>query len=375
MFETTEEAEESLRNYLSKFGKDIVYREGIIYLYGRTYDRRWHIFNFLDRRESYKGFFLFHPEFVAGLNRIVAQKVQEGNTDSLRCAIAKQISEDIKQKECRAEDTRCKIATEIADTVVEKECSVKKRRIGFGKWEEIKEERITDYLNYDLSPDDIQNKRNPFPNKMYRWASKAEWENIKEGDRAGGHWSTNLGDFSYMSEYKVLLVTKNREGKDWVGEAMHAYSNIKKPDILEVYAYNSEISLWERVVEKECSAIEVNWDTTKTDIPIFDMSIIYANDPKKHYNCELKWLTPDEFLDWQCKTKGATKEMFLRGVMESTVNDIIKGIKKGNVFNAFVLEFDELGKLERFQEGRHRIIAMKRLGIERVPVYFCTRIY
>ena len=131
----------------------------------------------------------------------------------------------------------------------------------------------------------------------------------------------------------------------------------------------------DKIVEKECNPIEVNWDTTKTDIPIFDMSILHADDPKKHYNCELKWLTPDEFLDWQCKTKGVTKEMFLRGVMEGTVNSIIEGIKKGNMFNAFVLEFDESGKLERFQEGRHRIIAMIRLGIERVPVYFCTRIY
>lgn len=123
-----------------------------------------------------------------------------------------------------------------------------KRRVGLGKWEEIKEEKITDYLNYALNPDDIKNKRNPFPTKMYRWASKEEWKNIKEGDRAGGHWSTNLGDFAYMTEYKVLLVTNNLEEEGWVGEAMHTYSKIKKQDILEVYAFNTETDLWERVL-------------------------------------------------------------------------------------------------------------------------------
>ena len=131
----------------------------------------------------------------------------------------------------------------------------------------------------------------------------------------------------------------------------------------------------DKVVKKECSVYNVNWDTTKTDIPIFDMSILYPDDPKKHYNCELKWLTLDEFLEWQCKTKNTTKEEFLSWIGEDTVNSIIEGIKKGNAFNAFVLEFDEEGRLEDFQEGRHRIIAMKRLGIERVPVYFCTKIY
>ena len=165
-----------------------------------------------------------------------------------RCQIVRDITKDLLEEECQAEDDKCRIAKEIADKVVKKECSSKKRRIGLGKWEEIKEERITDYLNYDLNPDDIQNKRNPFPSKMYRWASKDEWENVKEGDRAGGHWSTNLGDFAYMTEYKVLLVTKNREEKDWVGEAMHTYSNIKKQDILEVYTYNTTISLWENIL-------------------------------------------------------------------------------------------------------------------------------
>lgn len=122
----------------------------------------------------------------------------------------------------------------------------KKRRVGLGKWEEIKEERITDYLNRDLNPDDIANKRNPFSTKMYRWASKSEWENIKKGDRAGSFWSTNLGAFGYMTEYKVLLVTKNLEDVGWVGEAKGSYSKIKLPDILEVYVYNPKTSLWEK---------------------------------------------------------------------------------------------------------------------------------
>ncbi|GAI20574.1 unnamed protein product [marine sediment metagenome] len=49
-----------------------------------------------------------------------------------------------------------------------------------------------------------------------------------------------------MTEYKVLLVAKNREEKDWVGEARGSYYKIKLPDILEVYDYNPETSLWEK---------------------------------------------------------------------------------------------------------------------------------
>jgi len=120
MFATTEEAEENLRNYLSKYGKDIVYRDNIIYLYRKAYEKRWHIFDFLDRRESYKGFFLFRPDLTAGLNRIEVSKVYG---EEERCLIAKQISEDIKEKECQTEDDKCRIAKEITENVISRECT------------------------------------------------------------------------------------------------------------------------------------------------------------------------------------------------------------------------------------------------------------
>ena len=281
-----------------------------------------------------------------------------------RCTVAKQISEDIKQKECHTEDTRCKIATEIAGTVVEKECQTEKRR-----------EIIINTVRDILSKDDCVLEAYIFGNLV-----RSDFEETSDIDiyiipspecpiRTKYWYNEMIGEIDgHKIDCGVLHISKLEKGhiSEWSRKCIQ--------DDLRGYEPFIRIKS-NTVVEKECGTVEVNLDTTKTDIPIFDMSILHADNPKKHYNCELKWLTPDEFLDWQCKTEGTTKEMFLRGVMESTVNSIIEGIKKGSVFNAFVLEFDESGKLERFQEGRHRIIAMKRLGIERVPVYFCKRIY
>jgi len=126
--------------------------------------------------------------------------------------------------------------------------------------------------------------------------------------------------------------------------------------------------------------MKVNWNTTKTDIPVFDASILDPKNKRRGYNCKLRWISPNTFLEYQYKIMESGfysgfsetgKSRFWIGVDKSSIVFIKKQIKQGKIFYPFVIEFDEKGNLLDFQEGRHRIIAMKELGVKRVPVYFC----
>jgi len=109
-------------------------------------------------------------------------------------------------------------------------------------------EKIADYLNDSTQLEKIRNKINPFPNKMYRWASKKEWEAIKRGETtSGGSWSTNLGDQAYMNKDKVLLVSENIQPVGEVSEGFRVF-NAKKSDISEVFVKKGNAG-WERVTK------------------------------------------------------------------------------------------------------------------------------
>lgn len=110
----------------------------------------------------------------------------------------------------------------------------------------------------------------------------------------------------------------------------------------------------------------------RTDLGIFDESIKHPDNPYRKFDCEQIHLTPDEFIKFQKKMIGS--KAFEKGIHEKH-KDTLKKLIKDKEFDwfSFVLEFDKKGNLENFQEGRHRIVVMKELGIKKVPVYFCQR--
>ena len=130
--------------------------------------------------------------------------------------------------------------------------------------------------------------------------------------------------------------------------------------------------------------IKVNWDRSRTDIPIFDNSIIYKHNPHRDFNMKLRWISPQKFIEYQYEMLEKYSpyepsipgiESFWKGLTRVDVNNIKEAIKQGKQFYAFVIEFDKKGNLLSFQEGRHRAVAMMELGIKRIPVYFAYRRY
>ena len=127
--------------------------------------------------------------------------------------------------------------------------------------------------------------------------------------------------------------------------------------------------------------IKVNWDTTQTDIPIFDNSIFDSRNPHRDFNMRLKWISPQRFIEYQYEIEEIFTEaqngmeMFWKGLDRDKVEELKTKIKAGNPFYAFVIEHDKRGNITFFQEGRHRAVAMLELGIKRIPVYFAYNRY
>lgn len=130
--------------------------------------------------------------------------------------------------------------------------------------------------------------------------------------------------------------------------------------------------------------IKVNWDTSRTDIPIFDNSIFDSRNPHRDFNMRLKWISPQRYIEYQYEiieqfrhyeTDRTGIESFWKFLRREDVNEIKDAIKEGEHFYAFVLEFDKIGNLVSMQEGRHRAVAMMELGIKRIPVYFAYKRY
>ena len=130
--------------------------------------------------------------------------------------------------------------------------------------------------------------------------------------------------------------------------------------------------------------IKVNWDTSRTDIPIFDNAIFDIRNPHRDFNMHLRWIIPQRYIEYQYemlekyspyKPSIPGIESFWKGLTRADVNSIKDAIKAGKKFYAFVLEFDKKRRLLSFQEGRHRAVAMSELGIKRIPVYFAYRRY
>lgn len=112
----------------------------------------------------------------------------------------------------------------------------------------------------------------------------------------------------------------------------------------------------------------------KTDYGIFDESIKHPDNRHRSFDCEKKMLDIDDFIDWQVKIVGHKK--FYMGISDAHLTKLKKLIDDGEFeWFSFVIEFDNKGNLEDWQEGRHRAVLFKKMGIDKVPVYFCKRRY
>jgi hypothetical protein len=140
----------------------------------------------------------------------------------------------------------------------------------------------------------------------------------------------------------------------------------------------------------------VTWDIGSTGLPFADTSIFDYENRHRHYDVEFEWMGLQEFMDAQYQiymesierhneyirrersrdtpwTLLRKSEYWEKTPTQSKVRNIIKLMQDGEVFQALVIEYDNDGTLHDFQEGRHRSLALKFLGKERVPVWIVRK--
>jgi hypothetical protein len=130
----------------------------------------------------------------------------------------------------------------------------------------------------------------------------------------------------------------------------------------------------------------INWDLTTTELGAFDDSIKHFDSPYRNFDVELRWVTPDEYIELQEQSISrfmrdsnrpivtSPHEMFIHGYFPDHGEKVKEWMLSGDKIPCFVVEIDDHG-VTSFQEGRHRIMVAKELGLEKVPVWFCTRRY
>lgn len=134
--------------------------------------------------------------------------------------------------------------------------------------------------------------------------------------------------------------------------------------------------------EIACNIDGVNFDVLSTDIPIFDSSIKNPENKNRKYDMVFNPMDIDKFFKLQyrifetgqyAKTPYTGEVNFWLGVDKDTVKEIKREMKEGKIFPSFVVEYDEKGNLTDFQEGRHRLVALKELRVSKIPVWLAYR--
>jgi len=136
-----------------------------------------------------------------------------------------------------------------------------------------------------------------------------------------------------------------------------------------------------RLPGTEMPNLEVNWNLDSTGFGVFDQSIKHPDNPYRKFDCELVWMSPDEYIEWQYKiiaidpwAKGRSpKEFFYSGYNPGKAKSIENDINDGKQIDSLVIEIDKDGNPLPFQEGRHRVLVAKKNNIEKIPVWVCRR--
>lgn len=132
----------------------------------------------------------------------------------------------------------------------------------------------------------------------------------------------------------------------------------------------------------------VIWNVGQTGLPFADDSIFDHLNSHRNYDATFEWMPIEEFMDAQYEIYAKffpprrssndapflkRKEYWAKTVTQSHVNKIIDLMKRGEIFDALVIELDKNGDLLDFQEGRHRSAALKQLGIKKLPVWIVKK--
>lgn len=117
------------------------------------------------------------------------------------------------------------------------------------------------------------------------------------------------------------------------------------------------------------------FDITTTDAPIYDNMLKGRRDFETWYidgewqevkiTCEIEYMSPDEYLERCCVIQNTTMERTLMAIDKKNLENLIHLIENDEGFR-FPLPFFNMVRMG--QEGRHRAVIAKRLGLDRMPV-------
>jgi len=146
-----------------------------------------------------------------------------------------------------------------------------------------------------------------------------------------------------------------------------------------------------------CDGDRVEWDIGKVaNNAQVQQSINDFDNPRRRFDVVFEWMDLDEFMEiqWRIYAKFAdryahyhtgqlptqTYDEFWYGprtmVKQWQVDGLVASMQtKGIVFEPLYIELFKEGTLDSSQEGRHRSLALKKLGVRKVPVWIATNRY
>lgn len=112
--------------------------------------------------------------------------------------------------------------------------------------------------------------------------------------------------------------------------------------------------------------------TDKTGMSFYD-DFLNKEDHKYKKLCkglqgEIVMMSPDDYIKGCSKIFNVPVRNVLNGVINSNVNKYADEMKNGTKFNLPILNY-----AQNEQEGRHRALAAKKLGVDKIPVLVVTK--
>jgi hypothetical protein len=146
------------------------------------------------------------------------------------------------------------------------------------------------------------------------------------------------------------------------------YEPVPSRELNTTGAANPDIKIWE---SQSMPTNKINWDTSSVGYPGYDKSIAGSG----KYIAALKYMSPDDYIKLQMNIEsdkwGTDKGewAFNSGIQPDKILGLKSDMLRGDVFKTLFIERDSSGKLMPLQEGRHRAVSAKELGIGMIPVW------
>lgn len=177
-----------------------------------------------------------------------------------------------------------------------------------------------------------------------------------------------------------VLLAKIRRGEE---PSQYEWLRLEHALLLKKYDIPKWIKLWEhynslgkfkvefRGTVRE-NVMQMPFSTTRTGMPFYDMMLenpIYFR-KNKGLTGKIVYVSPDEYIAKAVECMGTTTiPRFVQLIDEELIKRYADSMLKGVKFDMPVIECER-----GYQEGRHRVLAAKKIGVTQIPVYMVEKV-